>query len=72
MPDDVSPADTMFERLVCCVCGQDTADSDDYYVLLGISAPGDRQRAVARRPRGTSQRCPRPRLLGRGPQDVTP
>lgn len=39
MPSAASPADTMFQRLLCCVCGQDTADSDDY-VLLGISAPG--------------------------------
>lgn len=39
MPNTVSPADTMFERLLCCICGQSTADSGDY-VLLGISAPG--------------------------------
>jgi hypothetical protein len=24
---------------LCCICGQSTADADDY-VLLGISAPG--------------------------------
>ncbi|MFI5648817.1 hypothetical protein [Kitasatospora sp. NPDC051705] len=39
MPDDANPSDTMFEHLLCCVCGQSTTGSDDY-VLLGISAPG--------------------------------
>ncbi|MEY9873289.1 hypothetical protein ABH931_002771 [Streptacidiphilus sp. MAP12-33] len=39
MPNVASPADMMSERLLCCICGQSTADSDDY-VLLGISAPG--------------------------------
>lgn len=29
----------MFQRLLCCICGQSTAHADDY-VLLGISAPG--------------------------------
>lgn len=39
MPSDTSPADTMSQRISCCICGQSTADADDY-VLLGISAPG--------------------------------
>ncbi|MFE3166039.1 hypothetical protein [Streptomyces sp. NPDC059224] len=39
MPSATSPADTMFQRLLCCVCGRSTDDADDY-VLLGISAPG--------------------------------
>lgn len=39
MPSATSPADTMFQRLLCCICGQSTDDADDY-VLLGISAPG--------------------------------
>ncbi|WP_150136037.1 hypothetical protein [Streptomyces hyaluromycini] len=39
MPSATSPADTMVQRLLCCICGQSTADADDY-VLLGISAPG--------------------------------
>ncbi|MFE9428388.1 hypothetical protein ACFYNO_36175 [Kitasatospora sp. NPDC006697] len=38
MPNNASPAETMFERLLCCICGQDTADSEDY-VLLGIISP---------------------------------
>ncbi|MET7352940.1 hypothetical protein [Streptomyces mirabilis] len=38
MPSATSPANTMFQRLLC-ICGQSTADADDY-VLLGISAPG--------------------------------
>ena len=39
MPNATSPANTMLHRLLCCICGQSTADADDY-VLLGISAPG--------------------------------
>lgn len=39
MPSATSPANTMLQRLSCCICGQSTEDADDY-VLLGISAPG--------------------------------
>ncbi|WP_439673421.1 hypothetical protein [Embleya sp. MST-111070] len=38
MPDNASPVQTMSERLLCCVCGRNTSDSEDY-VLLGISSP---------------------------------
>jgi hypothetical protein len=41
MPNATSPANIMFERLLCCICGQSTAYADDY-VLLGISTPGVR------------------------------
>ncbi|WP_157876901.1 hypothetical protein [Streptomyces graminilatus] len=40
MPNATSPADIMFQRLACCVCGRSTDDADDH-VLLGISAPGN-------------------------------
>ena len=39
MHSGTSPANTMPQRLSCCVCGQSTTDADDY-LLLGISAPG--------------------------------
>ncbi|MFE4968951.1 transposase [Streptomyces sp. NPDC056660] len=38
MPSATSPADTMFQRLLCCVCGQSTADADDY-VSSGSAPP---------------------------------
>ncbi|WP_282206760.1 hypothetical protein [Kitasatospora fiedleri] len=38
MSNETSPAQTMIQRLLCCVCGQSTDDSGDY-VLLGISSP---------------------------------
>ncbi|WP_126641051.1 hypothetical protein [Embleya hyalina] len=38
MPDIASPAEIMSERLLCCICGRSTSDSEDY-VLLGISSP---------------------------------
>lgn len=39
MPSAASPADTRFQRLLCCIRGQSTGDADDC-VLLGISTPG--------------------------------
>ncbi|CAN3985891.1 hypothetical protein KPATCC21470_8623 [Kitasatospora purpeofusca] len=33
IPNNASPADTMFERLVCCVRGRNTTDSDDHLLL---------------------------------------
>ncbi len=29
------------ERLRCCVCGEDTADADDYVLLQVTAAPSD-------------------------------
>ncbi|WUH90795.1 hypothetical protein OG900_12265 [Streptomyces sp. NBC_00433] len=36
--DDLEPLDVS-ERLRCCICGDDTADADDY-VQLTLSADG--------------------------------
>lgn len=39
MLNATSPANVMFQRLLCCICGQSTDGADDY-VLLGVSTPG--------------------------------